>query len=174
MATPTIKYYALLVYDTTSKKTPKYTIIKEAGYYPPMNKLKGRDGKISFYLMEKLKEGNNAPAMRLQAKGGINFTGLKDYFKDGKLSGFAYGYPFGEKYFSKDNKTNPFYDYKEDGYLFIVSQELQKRGVPTTIELMVLEGAKILISAYCKQLLMGGFNEALKTLREQANNYDGL
>ena len=170
MATPTIKYYALLAYDANSKKTPKYSILNDVGYYPPMDSLRGRDGKISFYLMEKLKEGSNKPAMRLQAKDSINFTGLKDYFEDGKLSGFAYGYPFGEKCFSKDNKTNPFYDYKEDGYLFIVSQELQKQGVPTTIELMVLEGAKILISAYCKQLLMGGFDEALKTLREQANN----
>ena len=169
MATPTIRYYAMLVYDANSKKTPKYSIIKEAGFYPPMDSLRGRDGKISFYLMEKLKEGSNVPAMRLQAKDSINFTGLKDYFIDGKISGFAYGYPYGEKYFSKAKKPNLFYDYKEDGYLFIVNQELLKRGVPTTIELIVLEGAKILASAYCKQLLMGGFDEALNTLREQAN-----
>lgn len=159
----------MLVYDANSKKTPKYSIIKEAGFYPPMDSLRGRDGKISFYLMEKLKEGSNVPAMRLQAKNSINFTGLKDYFIDGKISGFAYGYPYGDKYFSKEKKPNLFYDYKEDGYLFIVNQELQKRGVPTTIELIVLEGAKILASAYCKQLLMGGFDEALNTLREQAN-----
>ena len=119
--------------------------------------------------MEKLKEGDKAPAMRLQAKGSINFTGLKDYFIDGKLSGFAYGYPYGEKLFSKDNKPNPFYNYKEDGYLFIASNVLQEQGIPTSIELIVLEGAKILASTYCKQLLMGGFDEELSTLREQAN-----
>jgi hypothetical protein len=169
MATPVIRYYAMLVYDANSKKTPKYSILKEAGYYPPMDTLRGRDGKVSFYLMEKLKEGDKAPAMRLQAKGSINFTGLKDYFIDGKLSGFAYGYPYGEKLFSKDNKPNPFYNYKEDGYLFIASNVLQEQGIPTSIELIVLEGAKILASTYCKQLLMGGFDEELSTLREQAN-----
>lgn len=36
--------------------------------------------------------------MRLQAKNSLNFTGLKDYFVDGKLSGFAYGYPWLTKF----------------------------------------------------------------------------
>ena len=48
-------------------------------------------------LMEKLKDGANVPAMRLQAKDSLNFTGLKDYFIDGKLSGFAYGYPLADE-----------------------------------------------------------------------------
>lgn len=174
MATPAIRYYAKLVYNANSKKTPKYSILKEAGYYPPMNSLRGRDGFVSFYLMEKLKEGSNIPAMRLQAKGSINFTGLKDYFEDGKISGFAYGYPYGEKLFSKDKKPNPFYEYKEDAYLFIVSKELQGQGIPTIIEFIVLEGARILASAYCKQLLMGGFDEVLNSLREQANKDDAI
>jgi hypothetical protein len=174
MATPVIRYYAMLVYDANSKKTPKYQIVKEVGYYLPMDSLRGRDGKISFYLMEKLKEGANVPAMRLQAKGSINFTGLKDYFVDGKLSGYAYGYPYGERVFSRDNKPNPFYDYREDGYLFLISQELQKRGTPASIELIVLEGAKILAPAYCKQLLMGGFDDVLHTLRRQADKEDLL
>lgn len=174
MATPNIRYYAMLVYDANSKKTPKYSILKEAGYYQPMDSLRGRDGKISFYLMEKLKEGTNVPAMRLQAKGSINFTGLKDYFVDGKLSGYAYGYPYGEKIFSKDKRPNPFYPYKEDGYLFIVSNGLEGQSVPASIELIVLEEAKILASAYCKQLLMGGFDEALSTLRGQADRHDAI
>jgi len=174
MATPVIRYYAMLVYDANSKKTPKYLITKEAGYYPPMDSIRGRDGKISFYLMEKLKEGRNVPDMRLQAKGSINFTGLKEFFVDGKLSGYAYGYPYGEKTFSKENKPNPFFDYKDDGYIFMVSQENKERGIPASIEFMVLEGAKILASAYCKQLLMGGFDDVLSTLRRQADKEDAI
>ena len=58
MSTPNIRYYAKMVNTTqTGKKTPKYTIIAQAGYYPPMEQLKGRDGKISVNLMEKLREG---------------------------------------------------------------------------------------------------------------------
>jgi hypothetical protein len=152
------------------KKTPKFTISEQAGYYPPMEQLKGRDGQISMNLMEKLKEGENVPSMRLQAKSSLNFTGLKEYFVDGKLSGYAYGYPLDKPTYSKDERTNPFFEYKEDGFLFLIEQDESdtKNIVPTSIELIVLEGAKVLISAYCKQLLMGGFDEALQALRKQA------
>ena len=54
MNTPNIRYYAKIVNTTKKgKKTPKFTITAQAGYYPPMEQLKGRDGLISMYLMEK-------------------------------------------------------------------------------------------------------------------------
>ena len=171
MNTPNVRYYAKMVNTTQKgKKTPKYTITAQAGYYPPMELLRGRDGQISMNLMEKLKEGDNVPSMRLQAKNSLNFTGLKDYFQDGKLSGFAYGYPLDKQTYSKDDKPNPFFDYKQDGFLFLIEQDVKDPTnlTPTSIELVVLEGAKVLISAYCKQLVMGGFDEALQALREQA------
>lgn len=171
MNTPNIRYYAKMVNTTQNgKKTPKFTIVEQAGYYPPMEDLKGRDGEISVNLMEKLKEGDNVPSMRLQAKNSLNFTGLKEYFIDGKLSGYAYGYPLDKPTYSKDERPNPFYGYKEDGFLFLIEQDESDPTniVPTSIELIVLEGAKVLISAYCKQLVMGGFDEALQALREQA------
>lgn len=171
MNTPNVRYYAKMVNTTQKgKKTPKYTITAQAGYYPAMALLRGRDGQISMNLMEKLKEGDNVPSMRLQAKNSLNFTGLKDYFQDGKLSGFAYGYPQDKQTYSKDEKPNPFFDYKQDGFLFLIEQDEKDPTnlTPTSIELVVLEGAKVLISAYCKQLVMGGFDEALQALREQA------
>lgn len=171
MNTPNIRYYAKLVNTTQKdKKTPKFTIVAQAGYYPPMEQLKGRDGQISMNLMEKLKEGDNVPSMRLQAKNSLNFTGLKEYFIDGKLSGYAYGYPLDKQTYSEKGKQNPFYDYKDDGFLFIIHQNenAPESQIPTCIELIVLEGAKVLISAYCKQLVMGGFDEALDALRKQA------
>ena len=171
MNTPNVRYYAKMVNTTQKgKKTPKYTITAQAGYYPAMALLRGRDGQISMNLMEKLKEGDNVPSMRLQAKNSLNFTGLKDYFQDGKLSGFAYGYPLDKQTYSKDEKPNPFFDYKQDGFLFLIEQDEKDPTnlTPTSIELVVLEGAKVLISAYCKQLVMGGFDEALQALREQA------
>ena len=171
MNTPNIRYYAKMMNTTQKgKKTPKYTITAQAGYYPPMELLRGRDGQISMNLMEKLKEGDNVPSMRLQAKNSLNFTGLKDYFQDGKLSGFAYGYPLDKPIYSKDGKPNPFFDYKNDGFLFLIEQDEKDPTnlTPSSIELVVLEGAKVLISAYCKQLVMGGFDDALCALREQA------
>lgn len=177
MNTPNIRYYAKMVNTTQKgKKTPKYTITAQAGYYPPMELLRGRDGQISMNLIEKDKEGNNAPPMKLQAKNSLNFTGLKDYFQDGKLSGFAYGYPLDKPTYSKDEKPNPFFDYKQDGFLFLIEQDEKDPTnlTPTSIELVVLEGARVLISAYCKQLVMGGFDEALQALREQAQKGSAL
>ncbi len=171
MNTPNIRYYAKLVNTTQKgKKTPKYTIVEQAGYYQPMEQLIGKDGRVSMNLMEKLKEGDNVPSMRLQAKNSLNFTGLKDYYVEGRLSGFAYGYPLDKPTYGKDDKPNPFYEYKEDGYLFRIYQDEKDPTnlTPTCIELVVLEGAKVLISAYCKQLMMGGFDEALAALRQQA------
>ena len=169
MSTPRIKYYAKLVNTTqTGKVTPKYTITAQAGYYPPMEHLKGRDGLVSMNLMQKLKEGENVPSMRLQAKGSINFTGLKEYFQDGKLSGYAYGYPDPRPTYSSKEKPNPFFEYRQDGYLFLLHPDKTNTTIPNSIELIVLEGAKVLISAYCKQLTMGGFDEVLEQLRGQA------
>lgn len=166
---PNIRFYARML-NTTQKATPKFTIVGAAGFYPPIELLRGRDTKVSMNLMEKLKEGENVPSMRLQAKGSLNFTGLKEWFVNGRLSGFAYGYPSNKPTYSKDNKPNPFYDYRNDGYLFVVHQDQSnpKNLVPTEIELIVLEDARVLISSYCKQLVIGGFNEALENLRKQA------
>ena len=163
--------------ETTS---PRYDITALSGYYEPMEQLKNTKGQIAMYLMSKLKGGEQVPAMRLQAKNSLNFTGLKDYFTDDKISGFAYGYPMADKVYSKKELTNPFYEYRNDGFLFIVHCEEHTKGkaiTPTTIELIVLEDAKVLIASYTKQLLMGGFDEAIKLLREHAKpiyNYKSM
>lgn len=166
---PTIRYYALLSETTAKGKvTPKYTIVKSAGDYPPMEQLKGKDGKISMYWMEKRKDNLDAPAYRLEFKGGRNLTGIKDYFQDGKLTGFAYGYPHrAATYGKKKIKPNPFYDYKEDGFLFIMPPN-EEGTKPLQIEWIVLADAKPLIADYCKMLQMGGFDEKLTRLRKLA------
>ena len=64
--------------------------------------------------------------------------------------------------------------YENDGFLFIIHQDETatseaEKIIPSEIELIVLEGAKVLIPSYCKQLCMGGFNEILSYLRKQSN-----
>ena len=180
MITPNIRYYAKMEDCTGNGKIPKYVITTEAGYYHPMEKITGRDGKISMYLQVSKDSGSkkdNAPSMKLQAKNSLNFTGLKDYFIDGKLSGYAYGYPLTSETYGSKQTPNPFFGYKEDGFLFIIHQNPEAitepgKIKPSCIELIVLEGAKVLIASYCKQLMMGGFGEAIKSLREQAKRVE--
>lgn len=52
MIIPNIRYYGRLEYDNNSKTIPKYSIKSEAGYYEPMEQIKGRNGLVSMYLME--------------------------------------------------------------------------------------------------------------------------
>lgn len=174
MNTPNIRYYAVMENTTQlGKLTPKYTILEQAGYYPPMEQLKGKDGLVSMNLVPQSREDKSStPPMRLQAKNSLNFTGLKDYWVDGKMSGFSFGYPMDKPTYSNKNKPNPFFDYKDDGFLFIFHYDEQNPNniIPTSIELVVLEGAKVLISAYCKMLAMGGFDDALAALRKQASS----
>lgn len=179
--TPKILFYARFDYDPKSGKTPKYVMTHQAGYYPVMESLTGRDGKICLYLLPSGSSGSKkdkAPAMRLQAKDSFNLTGLKDYFKGGKLSGVAYGCPppF-ETYGTIKKKTNPFFEHKEDGFLFVVHHNevaiMEADKVrPSCLELIVLEGAKALIPSYCQQLKKGGFNEDLNKLRTKAELQD--
>ena len=171
---PPIKYYAKFFYDEKSRKTPKYTMEKAAGYFPEFNALKGKNGRVNLYLMAK-REGQSvdAPAMSLQAvKNGLNLTGLKDYYIGGEISGIGYGYPPQDATFSAKGKANPLYPCRNDGYLFIFDFGEKKEGEaikPTSFEMVVIDGGKVLISAYTKMLQIGGFEEALRALREQAN-----
>ena len=174
MNIPPITYYAVFELNTPKgNKTPKYTIVSSSGYYPPMHKLKGRDGQISMYLMEKLKEGLSVPAMRLQAKGGLNFTGLKDYFEDGKISGYAYGNPYERETFGKEEKANPFFKHKDDCFLFQMHDATDSEGkqIVKSFELIVLSGRKSFGAAFCKALQQGCFDEALRGVREQMHVY---
>lgn len=169
---PQIRFYARLE-RVTGTKTPKYVITHEAGFYEPMRQLIGKDGKVSFFMMEKReKQPDRTPPMSLQAKNSYNLTGLKDYYTDGgKISGFAYGEPHQEpayKYRGK-NANAPFYEYRNDGYLFTMHQS--NTPTPDIIEWIVLADARDMIAAYCKMLVMGGFDEALERMRKQARPY---
>lgn len=127
---PKIRYYALFE-DVTEGKTAKYAITRQAGYYEPMEKIKGKDGKVSVFLLESASSGSgsNAPAMRLMAKASLNLTGLKEYFVDGgKLSGYAYGYPLATPTYGKEKRPNPFYGYREDGFCLSYTKGKDSKG----------------------------------------------
>ena len=174
MIQPTIKFYGRLDYNKKSGKSPKYTLVRAWGNYLPMNELRGRDSMVSMYLLPKREgQSSNCPQMHLQAKGSLNLSGLKDYFINGKLSGFAFGFPPSTPTYSSKNKPNPFYLCRDDGFLFLVHQDKEaptpaEQQRPDYIEMIVLQGARVLIGSYCKQLSAGGFDEILNVLRRDS------
>lgn len=174
MIQPTIVFYGRLDFDSKSGKSPKYTLTRLWGDYPPMNALKGRDSMVSMYLLPKREtQSSDCPQMHLQAKASLNLTGLKDYFINSKLSGFAFGFPPSTPTYSSKNKPNPFYSCKNDGFLFIVHQDKEaptpaEQQRPDYIEMIVLQGARVLAGSYCKQLSAGGFDDVLNVLRRDS------
>lgn len=164
-----IRYYCRLVDTTGGNKCSKYSVSEEAGYYPPMEHLRGKDGKISMYLLPAKESGvtkANAPAMRLQAAGNLNFTGLHGDIVNGRLRGYAYGYANGaETYGGKNPRRNPFYEYRGDAYLFLVHWP-DGAARPSSIEMAVLAGARSMAAAHCERLKRGGLD--FKSLRDKA------
>lgn len=160
-------YYAFFENVTEPiRKTPKFKKTKSVGYLPPMEELKNRDGEVVVYYQTKQGDEQGKPSYWLQAKNGLNLTGLKDYYVNGKLGGFAYGYPYGKETYSKDNKKNPFYMYRKDGFLF--KFHYRDDGDIGSFEMIVLSGAKMLIASYCKLFVDCGFDDDLERLREMS------
>lgn len=168
---PNITFYGLFELREGAK-TPIYELAKCVGTYAPLEALRNkRDKKISLYLDRAIHDNPNAPALRLH-KNSLNVTGLKDLFINrGGLSGCAYGYPPATEFYGeKEPKPNPFFCYCTDAFLFVIhyNQRGTKSTTPRTIEMLVLEGARVLIPLYAKQLQIGGFDADLERLRDTA------
>lgn len=162
-------FYGRFSYDKTSRKTPKYNMVEAAGEYEPFKELKGKNGKVNMYLMGKREsQPSNAPAMFLQVvKTNQNLTGLREYFRDGKPAGVAYGEPQPDATYK--GKPNVFYPFKDDGYLFIFAYEDENQP-PTDFELIVVEGGKVMLPTFAKMLANGLLDAEVANLRNLAEN----
>lgn len=149
-------------------KVPRFDCTKAVGYYPPMDALKNKKGQLFTYLS--LTNGIiNSPDERradrfLQAKDSFNLSSifiLGRGLVDG-LGIVGYGNPNGSRAFGKGNATNPFFEYRDDGFLFLASPDWQ------TIEMIVLPKSKYTIIGNAKELADGVYNDALELLRENA------
>ena len=175
-----IKFYARFVEATEQgKRTPKYVLTDFAGSYPEFKSLIGKDGRISLNLLASMDSGHtaeNAPAMRLQGTKSYPFTGIKDLFKGGKMTGYSYGYaPEAPTYGTRTPRPNPFYNVCKDGYLFVWAASSVGKDwahVPEGFELLVIDSGKTMAAAHAKVLTQGGFDEQLKQLRLQAKPYN--
>ncbi len=171
---PTILFYGNFELTEGTKATPIYELTQCVGSYPPFEAApiyNVRNKNITLYLGRAINDNPNAPALRVY-KRSLNVTGLKDLFKKGALTGCAYGYPpVTQSYGEKAPHPNPFYNYRTDAFLFVIHYNKQrgtKDTTPRKIEILVLEGARVLIPLYAKQLQIGGFDADLERLRENA------
>jgi hypothetical protein len=155
---------------TTPRKQPRFDLTLIAGYWQSLDKLKNHKGKIFFNLIpteqnQYRKQDGTTPEYYLQispAKSkSINFSGIRFQYQDGNKLMFASGEPSMEKVL-KGGVANPMFDNRNDGFLFLFSDNMEQ------LEILVIENGRTLIDAYRKQLAMGGLNRHLDELRKQA------
>jgi len=150
--------------DGTETSTPRYVVTEKAGYFKPLESIKSTTGEIVMYHNRNGECNKKSTAeTRLQCKGSLNFSSI---YLNGLKVGEAligYGEPPREKEL-KGGKQNPFYDNRDDGYLFIISPDM------TTIEILIVDRSRQLIRGYAQQLSDGQMNEALNELRKAAKS----
>ncbi len=152
------------------RKHPRYDLVAMAGYWPALDKLKTRDGKVYFNLVPSDKnrnrqQGGTAPDYYLQCNpakmGSVNFSGVRFYTDEGRLTSVASGEPY-DKEKLRSGMPNPMYEQRKDGFLFLFSDDRER------LEVLVLEDGLRFIDAYRKQLYFGEFDDILNDMRRQA------
>jgi hypothetical protein len=99
----------------------------------------------------------------------INLSSI--YIEDIERSEIGYGYPNPHKYIGKMKQPNPLFDFRNDGYLFMMNKDLSE------LELFIVQDGRNLIRSYYQKLKDGGFDTEIRELRNQAKlffTYDGL
>jgi hypothetical protein len=148
--------------DGTESKTPRYVATALAGYFKPLQSIRNAKNEIvMFYQRNDKCNPNSRAETRLQCKGSVNFSSV--YFENMKIGETLIGY--GEPPQTRElkgEKQNPFFDNRADGYLFIVTPDLN------TIEILIVPQGRQLIRGYAAKLADGQLNEALNELRKSA------
>ncbi len=157
----------------TGAKIPRFDCVRISGNYEPLNHLKNPQGQI-FLKLNKTKGIIRSPDNRradcfLGAIGNyLNFSSV--FLLDNSIEGnknikVGYGNPNRDKTFGKDKKPNPFYNYKEDCFLFLITPDW------LTIEILVVSDGYNTMLASAKALADGVYNEELKTMRATATTF---
>jgi len=99
----------------------------------------------------------------------INLSSI--YIEDIENSEIGYGYPNPNREIGKNRQPNPLFEFRNDGYLFLMNKDLSE------LELFVVPDGRNLIRSYYQKLKDGGFEVEIRELRNQAKlffTYDGL
>ena len=122
-------------------------------------------GQLFFYLTP-ARQFVTAQSKRIAewslTQSSLNLTSL--YIEDFSNPQFAFGYPNASQKLSNGSE-NPLYGFRSDGYLFILSDDLEQ------VELIVLPDQRNLISSWYQLLIDGELEEDINRLRQNAKPF---
>ena len=96
------------------------------------------------------------------SNGSLNLSSL--YIEDLDYPNLAYGYP-NAKLKLINGQRNPLFEFRNDGYLFLLNADL------TEVEMLIVQNGRNLIGSYYQLLIDGALDEQLQKLREKAAPY---
>lgn len=153
-------------------KTPRFDLTRLAGYYKPLESLKNKKGQIVLYLNGTLGIIDSTDQRRadrfLMGKNSLNFSSI--YLLDSSIQTnrgcfVGYGNPNRSRTYSKENRPNPFFECKNDGFIFLITPDWK------AIEILVIPDGYNTILGNAKALADGVYNEALETMRATAKTF---
>ncbi len=141
------------------------------GGYKGLTNFVNSKGQLFFYKTA-CKQFVNTDSKRIAewslTSGSLNFSSI--YIDDLDCPEIGYGYP-NAKRLLKNRSENPLFQFRNDGYLFLINKEYSE------IELLVIPDGRSLINSYYQKMIDGGFDDEIRELRNQAKpfyNYYGL
>lgn len=152
-------------------KTPRYDCVSKAGCYEPLEMLTSKAGLLYAYLSETrgvINSPDNRRADRfLHTSDSLNISSVYLLSEPvGGLGFVGYGNPDPNKtYGGKNKKPNPFFNWRNDGFLFVVSSDWQY------IEMLILPNGRYTLESNAKRLKDGYFDEMLATFRNIAQPF---
>lgn len=147
-------------------KTTSLHCIRSAGFYKGIFPFKNKKGMFFLYLTKANTMVTTTDERRsdyVLQNNSLNFSSIYPLLRP-EFSGFAWGEPNNKKNLS-NGKPNPMYEFKDDGFLFIIKPDYSK------VELLIIEGGRYLIQGYLKQLASGEFDDALYQMRIKAQPF---
>ena len=132
---------------------------KVSGEYEGLNPFKNKKGMLYLYPTDTSEfiecDGKRIATMAL-TNGTLNLSSL--YVENLESPQYAYGYP-NARLKLKDGSPNPLLEYRQDGYLFLTDNELNR------IELLVVYRGRNLIREAYSRLLDGELDTEIEQLR---------
>ena len=150
--------------------TPRFDLTRMAGSLPGLEALTNKRGQVVMYLQEcrgiiNSPDGRRADCF-LMAKNSLNFSSI--YLLNRTTEGAPYigfGNPLSAQIYGKDNHPNPFYQSRNDGYIFICAPDWSK------IEVLVVPDGKFTIVGEAGMVLKGEMVEAIDTIRQHSHTF---
>ena len=138
---------------------------KAQGGYQGLLNFVNHKGQLYFYkapAKELIRSDSKRIAEWMLTNNSQNFSSI--YIEDLEFPEFGYGYPNSKPRLAS-GLPNPQFQFRNDGYLFIVNKDYSE------IELIVVQDGRNLISSYYQKMIDGGFDLDIERLRSHAKPF---